>query len=125
MDCNWRAYGELARRREGKDLLSVEIDADLVGLTEKIDALHFAFGWPGAAPSSMGISLTLCRLNATSTDVPVDKNQDDLRGILRDFDTLDFNFIRDIVPVASIDRAPFVMVVSPSVPAKTVPEFIA
>jgi hypothetical protein len=73
----------------------------------------------------MGISLTLCRLNATSTDVPVDKNQDDLRGILRDFDTLDFNFIRDIVPVASIDRAPFVMVVSPSVPAKTVPEFFA
>jgi tripartite-type tricarboxylate transporter receptor subunit TctC len=41
------------------------------------------------------------------------------------YDTLDFNFIRDIVPVASIDRAPFVMVVNPSVPAKTVPEFIA
>jgi tripartite-type tricarboxylate transporter receptor subunit TctC len=41
------------------------------------------------------------------------------------YDTLDFNFIRDIVPVASIDRAPFVMVVNPSVPAKTVSEFIA
>jgi hypothetical protein len=49
MDCNWRAYGELARRREGKDLLSVEIDADLVGLTEKIDALHFAFGLAGGS----------------------------------------------------------------------------
>ena len=36
-----------------------------------------------------------------------------------------FNFIRDITPVASIGRAPFVMVVGPSFPAKTVPEFIA
>jgi len=41
------------------------------------------------------------------------------------YDKLDFNFIRDIAPVASITRAPFVMEVHPSVPAKTVPEFIA
>ena len=41
------------------------------------------------------------------------------------YDKLSFNFIRDIVPVASIDRAPFVMVVNPSSPAKTVAEFIA
>jgi tripartite-type tricarboxylate transporter receptor subunit TctC len=36
-----------------------------------------------------------------------------------------FNFIRDIAPVASISRIPLVMEVNPSVPAKTVPEFIA
>ena len=36
-----------------------------------------------------------------------------------------FNFIRDIAPVASLVRNPFVMVVNPSFPAKTVPEFIA
>src|SRR6516165_10055143 len=41
------------------------------------------------------------------------------------YDKLSFNFIRDIRPVASIDRAPFVMVVNPSSPAKTVAEFIA
>ena len=41
------------------------------------------------------------------------------------YDNLNFNFIRDIAPVASIIRAPYVMVVHPSVPAKTVPEFIA
>jgi tripartite-type tricarboxylate transporter receptor subunit TctC len=41
------------------------------------------------------------------------------------YDNLNFNFIRDIAPVASIVRAPNVMVVNPSVPAKTVPEFIA
>ena len=41
------------------------------------------------------------------------------------YDKLNFNFIRDIAPVAGIARAPQVMVVIPSVPAKTVPEFIA
>ena len=41
------------------------------------------------------------------------------------YDKLNFNFIRDIAPVASIIRVPLVMVVNPSVPAKTVPEFIA
>jgi len=41
------------------------------------------------------------------------------------YDKLNFNFIHDIVPVAGIVRTPLVMVVSPSVPAKTVPEFIA
>lgn len=37
---------------------------------------------------------------------------------------LDFNFMRDIVPIASIVRVPFVMVVNPSLPIKTVAEFI-
>jgi tripartite-type tricarboxylate transporter receptor subunit TctC len=41
------------------------------------------------------------------------------------YEKLNFNFIRDIVPVASIIRQPYVMLVHPSVPAKTVPEFIA
>ena len=40
------------------------------------------------------------------------------------YDKLGFDFIKDFVPVASIDRAPFVMVVNPSSPAKTVAEFI-
>ena len=38
---------------------------------------------------------------------------------------LNFNFIRDIAPVAAVARTLFVMVVNPSVPAKTVPQFIA
>jgi tripartite-type tricarboxylate transporter receptor subunit TctC len=41
------------------------------------------------------------------------------------YDKPDFNFIRDIAPVASLVRTPLVMAVNPSVPAKTVPEFIA
>ena len=41
------------------------------------------------------------------------------------YDKLSFNFIRDIAPVATISRNTLVMVVHPSLPAKTVPEFIA
>jgi len=41
------------------------------------------------------------------------------------YDKLSFNFIRDIAPVAGIFRVPNVMEVNPSVPARTVPEFIA
>jgi tripartite-type tricarboxylate transporter receptor subunit TctC len=41
------------------------------------------------------------------------------------YDNLRFNFIRDTAPVASIATIPLVMVVNPSVPTKTVPEFIA
>ena len=41
------------------------------------------------------------------------------------YDRLNFNFIRDIAPVAPISREPNVMVVNPSVPTKTVSEFIA
>jgi tripartite-type tricarboxylate transporter receptor subunit TctC len=41
------------------------------------------------------------------------------------YDKLSFNFIRDFAPVASTHRSPLVVVVNPSVPAKTVPEFIA
>ncbi len=41
------------------------------------------------------------------------------------YDHLSFDFIRDIAPVAGIARTTLVMVVNPSVPAKTLPEFIA
>ena len=41
------------------------------------------------------------------------------------YDKLNYNFIRDIAPVASISRGHLIMVVNPSVPARTIPEFIA
>ena len=41
------------------------------------------------------------------------------------YDKLNFNFLRDITPVASVIREPLIMEVNPSVPAKTVSEFIA
>jgi tripartite-type tricarboxylate transporter receptor subunit TctC len=41
------------------------------------------------------------------------------------YDRLNFDFLRDIAPIAGIIRLPLVMVANPSVPAKTVPEFTA
>src|SRR5262245_37614837 len=41
------------------------------------------------------------------------------------YDKLNYDFIRDIAPVASIMGVPYIMEINPSVPAKTVPEFIA
>jgi tripartite-type tricarboxylate transporter receptor subunit TctC len=41
------------------------------------------------------------------------------------YEKLDFDFVRDFAPIASIDHLPLVMEVNPSVPATTVPEFIA
>jgi tripartite-type tricarboxylate transporter receptor subunit TctC len=41
------------------------------------------------------------------------------------FENLNFNFMRDTMPVASVVRAPLVMTVNPSVPANTVSEFVA
>ena len=40
------------------------------------------------------------------------------------YDTLDFNFLHDLVPVSGLVLLPLVLVVNPSVPAKTLPEFI-
>jgi len=41
------------------------------------------------------------------------------------YDNLNFNFIRDIAPVASVNRVPQVIDVNPSIPVRTVPELIA
>jgi tripartite-type tricarboxylate transporter receptor subunit TctC len=40
------------------------------------------------------------------------------------YDNLNFNFIRDIAPVSVVLRSPFVIVVNPAIPAKTIAEFI-
>jgi tripartite-type tricarboxylate transporter receptor subunit TctC len=58
-----------------------------------------------------GYTLLLCGItNATNATI---------------YDKLHFDFIRDNAPVAGISHGPFVMVVNPSVPAKSLPEFIA
>ncbi len=41
------------------------------------------------------------------------------------YEKLNFNFVRDIAPIAGIIRVPMAILLHPSVPAKTVPEFIA
>ena len=58
-----------------------------------------------------GYTLLVCRIS-NATDAAL-------------YDTLNFNFIRDIAPIATITREPVVLIVNPSVPAKTLPEFLA
>jgi tripartite-type tricarboxylate transporter receptor subunit TctC len=41
------------------------------------------------------------------------------------YQNLSFNFLRDIAPIATVANAPYVVLVTPSLPAKTIPEFIA
>src|SRR5436309_3374808 len=41
------------------------------------------------------------------------------------YDKLNFDFARDTVPIATVVRTPLILAVNPSVPAKTIPEFIA
>jgi tripartite-type tricarboxylate transporter receptor subunit TctC len=41
------------------------------------------------------------------------------------YENLDFQFLRDIAPVAAVTREPLVMLIHPSIPARTVPEFMA
>jgi tripartite-type tricarboxylate transporter receptor subunit TctC len=101
---------------------SIDITARLIGqwLSERLGQQIVVENRSGAAGNigsemalnspADGYTLLLCSVaNAISTTL---------------YDKLNYNF-RDIAPVAGISRAPNVMVVHPSVPATTVPEFIA
>jgi tripartite-type tricarboxylate transporter receptor subunit TctC len=101
---------------------SIDLTARLIGqwLTERLGEQVVIENRPGAGgnvgsesalhSSSDGYTLLLCSVaNAISITL---------------YEKLNYNF-RDVSPVAGISRAPNVMLVHPSVPAKTVPEFIA
>jgi tripartite-type tricarboxylate transporter receptor subunit TctC len=102
---------------------SVDIAARLVGqfLAERLGQQFIIDNRPGAgsnigteavvnAPAD-GYTLLLCgSFNAISASL---------------YSRLNFVFLRDIAPVAPVARAPNIMVVNPSVPAASVPEFIA
>jgi tripartite-type tricarboxylate transporter receptor subunit TctC len=100
-----------------------DITARLIGpwLSERLGQQFAVENRPGAsgniaaeavvrAPPDGHILLLVAANNATNATL---------------YEKLPFNFIRDIAPVASICRDSFVMVVNPTFPAKTVPEFIA
>jgi tripartite-type tricarboxylate transporter receptor subunit TctC len=75
---------------------------------------------PGAA-SNIGTEIVV-RAVADGYTLLVASNPNAINATL--YEHLNFNFIRDIAPVASIARASLVVAVHPSIPANTIPEFI-
>jgi tripartite-type tricarboxylate transporter receptor subunit TctC len=102
---------------------ALDITARLMGqwLSERLGQPFIIENRPGGGNSigteavvrapADGYTLLLCGIfNATNATI---------------YDKLSYNFIRDIAPVAGVIRDAYVLVVKPSVPAKSVPEFIA
>jgi tripartite-type tricarboxylate transporter receptor subunit TctC len=100
-----------------------DITARLMGqwLSERLGQAFIIENRPGAAGNIATESVVRAAPDGYTLLVAV--NSDASNATL--YDKLNFNFVRDIAPVAGIVRAPSVMVVNPSFPATTVPEFIA
>lgn len=102
---------------------STDISARLIGkwLSERLGQQFVIENRPGAG-SNIGTELvvnappdgyTLLLVGASSA----------INATL--YEKLNFNFLRDITPVAGVNSVPFILAVHPSFPAKTVSEFIA
>jgi tripartite-type tricarboxylate transporter receptor subunit TctC len=100
-----------------------DITGRLVGqwLSERLGQQFIVENRPGAG-SNVGTELVVRALPDGYTLLLV-KTANAINATL--YDKLNFNFIRDIAPVAMLYRGALVMVVNPSFPAKTIPEFIA
>jgi tripartite-type tricarboxylate transporter receptor subunit TctC len=90
-------------------------------LTERLGQQFFVEDRPGAG-TNVGTELVV-RSTPDGYTLLLSSAANAINATL--YQNLNFNFIRDIAPVATIARVPQVMEVHPSVPAKTVPEFIA
>jgi tripartite-type tricarboxylate transporter receptor subunit TctC len=100
-----------------------DLAARLLGqrLTERLGQPFITENRPGAA-GNIATEMAL-RAPADGYTLLVVSQSNTINSTL--YDKLNFNFNQDIAPITSIMRAPLVMEVNPSVPAKTVPEFIA
>jgi len=100
-----------------------DILARLMGrwLSERLNQAFIVENRPGAGGNLA--TDTVVRAHADGYTLLLVNTANPINATL--YKKLNFDFIRDIAPVASIMVAPFVMVVNPSHPAKTVPEFIA
>src|SRR4029077_13198263 len=102
---------------------ATDINARLIGqwLTERLGQSFIVENRPGAG-SNIGTELVVHAVPDGYTVLLVGPPAA-INATL--YEKLNFNFIRDIAPIASIVREPLIMAVNPSVPAKSVPEFIA
>jgi tripartite-type tricarboxylate transporter receptor subunit TctC len=100
-----------------------DIVARLIGqwLTDKLGQPYLIENRAGAGGNIAAESVV--RAQADGYTLHLSSTPDTVNATL--YDKLSFSFKLDIAPVATIMRVPLVMVVNPSVPAKTVPELIA
>ena len=102
---------------------SSDITARLIGqwLSEKLGQQFIIEARPGATGNIA--TEFVARAPADGYTILLLNAQNTINATL--YDKLGFDFVRDIAPVAGIDRVTLVMEVTPSFPAKTIPEFIA
>jgi tripartite-type tricarboxylate transporter receptor subunit TctC len=100
-----------------------DIVARLIGqwLSERLGQPFVVENRPGAA-TNLAIE-TVVRARADGTTLAMVTSTNAINATL--YDNLSFDVLRDIAPVGGISSVPNVMAVNPSVPARTVPEFIA
>jgi len=91
------------------------------GLSERLGQSFVVENRPGAA-ANMGIEYVVRAANDGYALLLITASALTNATLYKD---LSFNLVRDIAPVASIGRTRFIMVVTPSLPVKTIPEFIA
>jgi tripartite-type tricarboxylate transporter receptor subunit TctC len=100
-----------------------DVTGRLIGqwLSERLGQQFFIENRPGAG-TNVGTE-TVIRAPADGYTLLIAGSNAAINATL--FGSLNFNFIRDTVPIGTIVRVPQVMQVNPSVPAQSVPEFIA
>src|SRR5262249_53441547 len=90
-------------------------------LLEKLGQQFLLEGRPGAAGSIPTAAVT--HMPPDGYTLLLVNSQNAINVAL--YEKLSFDFVRDIAPVGKVESVPLVMEVHPSVPAKTIPEFIA
>jgi tripartite-type tricarboxylate transporter receptor subunit TctC len=102
-----------------------DIVARLIGqwLSERLGQQFIIENRPGAA-TNVGTDL-VAHAPADGYTLLLTGSPNAINATLYDPRKLNYNFIRDIAPVASVERMPLAMAVNPPFPAKTVPEFIS
>ena len=102
---------------------STDIIARMIGqsLSDRLGQSFIVENRPGAGANIA--TETVVRAAPDGLTLLLVNSADTINATL--YQKLNFNFLRDIAPVASIVRQPQIMLANPSVPAKTFPEFIA
>jgi tripartite-type tricarboxylate transporter receptor subunit TctC len=90
-------------------------------LSERLGQQFIVDDRPGAASNIATEFVAAAAPDGYTLFIPVSTNA--VNATL--YKNLNYDFVRDIAPVASIGSIPFVMVSTPSLPVKTLPEFIA